>query len=69
MAAIEDTDGRFEVQEVVFGRVFKWCPEIALVECDCGVMTTLDCSETTCAWCGADHAVLVREELSAHRVV
>ena len=69
MAAIEYTEGRYEVQEVGFGRVFKWRPEIALVECDCGVLTTLDRSETTCAWCGADHAVLVREELSAHQVV
>jgi hypothetical protein len=69
MAAIEYTEGRYEVQDVGFGRVFKWRPEIALVECDCGVLTILDRSETTCAWCGADHAVLVREELSAHRVV
>ena len=69
MAAIEYTEGRYEVHDVGFGRVFKWRPEIALVECDCGVLTTLDRSETTCAWCGADHAVLVREELSGHQVV
>jgi hypothetical protein len=69
MAAIECTEGRYEVQDVGLARIFKWCPEIALVECDCGELTTLDHSETTCAWCGADHASLVREELSAHRVV
>src|SRR5919107_4360147 len=69
MAAIECTEGRYEVQDVGLARVFEWCPEIALVECDCGELSTLDHSETTCAWCGADHASLVREELSDHRVV
>jgi hypothetical protein len=69
MATIECMEGRYEVQDVGLARLFKWSPEIALVECDCGELTTLDRSETTCAWCGADHAGLVGEELSAHRVV
>jgi hypothetical protein len=59
---IERSGGRYEVQEVEFGQVYKWCPECVVVECDCGEMTILTPSMATC-WCGADHTALVRGEL------
>ncbi len=68
MATIECMEGRYEVQDVGLARLFRWCPEIALVECDCGERSTLTRSETACAWCGADHEVLVREELVPQRL-
>lgn len=69
MARIECTEGRYEIQDVWFGKkVHRWCPEVALVECDCGERSTLTRSETTCAWCDADHEALVREELVPQRL-
>ena len=38
---IECAEGRYEVQDVEFGRVYKWRPERVVVECDCGERTAL----------------------------
>ena len=59
---VERSGGRYEVQEVEFGTVYKWCPECVIVECDCGDMTILTRSTPPC-WCGANHTALVRGEL------
>jgi hypothetical protein len=59
---IERSGGRYEVQEVDFGTVYKWCPECVVIECDCGEMTILTSSMARC-WCGVDHTTLVRGEL------
>lgn len=61
MTVVERTEGRYEVQDVEFGKVYKWCPERVVVECDCGERATLIGSETTCR-CGADHAKVFRGE-------
>jgi hypothetical protein len=66
VTVIERSEGRYDVQEVEFGRVYKWRPEHVVVECGCSRTLTLTNSETTCD-CGADHAAVVREELSAKR--
>lgn len=63
MVVIECTEGRYEVQDGEFGKIYRWCPECVLVKCDCGEMTTLTDSDTTCAWCGVDHTSTIREEL------
>jgi hypothetical protein len=63
---IERTEGRYEVQEVEFGKVYKWLPERVVVSCGCGRTPSLTTSETICD-CGADHATVVREELFAKR--
>jgi hypothetical protein len=68
MQVIERTEGHYDVQEVEFGTVYRWCPECVVVECDCGERPTLTRSESTCPECGADHAAIVREELAARRV-
>ena len=59
--------GRYEVQELEFGMVYKWRPERVIVECDCGARLALTASSTTCD-CGADYRALVREELSKGRL-
>ncbi len=61
VTVIERSGGRYEVQDVEFGQVYKWCPECVVVECDCGEMTILTPSMATCR-CGADHTALVRGE-------
>ncbi len=58
---IERVEGRYEVQDVEFGKVYRWCPERVVVDCDCGERVSLTCSETTCR-CGADHTAVVLEE-------
>ena len=68
MTTIERKEGRYEVQEVEFGRVYRWCPECLVVECDCGERLALTASMTTCHWCRVDHASVVREELATRRL-
>jgi hypothetical protein len=68
MQVIERTEGHYDVQEVQFGTVYRWCPECIVVECDCGERLTLTYSESTCPACGADHAAIIWEELSARGV-
>jgi hypothetical protein len=59
---IERVRPRYEVQDVEFGKVYKWCPERVVVECGCGERLALGASRTDCDECGTDHAVAVREE-------
>ena len=61
---IERVQPRYEVQEVEFGKVYKWRPERVVVECQCGQRLSLTASTTSCAECGADH-VLAAKEASA----
>ncbi len=65
MTTIERTEGHYDVQEVEFGKVYRWRPECVVLECDCGERLTLTNSITTCSWCDADYAAVVREELAA----
>ena len=64
---VERTEGHYEVQEVEFGRVYRWCPKRVIVECECGERMTLASPMTTCVGCGTDHAALVREWLTAEQ--
>jgi hypothetical protein len=68
MQVIERTEGHYDVQEVQFGTVYRWCPECVVLECDCGERLALTHSESTCPECGADHAAIIWEELAARRV-
>ncbi|MDP8950641.1 MAG: hypothetical protein M3N18_00060 [Actinomycetota bacterium] len=66
---IERVAGRYEAQDVEFGRVYSWCPETVLVECDCGKRSVHKRMEIasgfviTCE-CGQDHTGVVRDELN-----
>ena len=68
MQIIERTEGHYDVGEVEFGTVYRWCPESVAIECDCGERPILTRSETTCLECGGEHADIVREELGARRL-
>ena len=67
VTVIERTEGRYEVHEVEFGKVYRWLPERVMVGCGCGRTLSLTTSETSCD-CGADHAAIVREGLAAERL-
>ncbi len=60
---IGHTEGRYEAQEVPFGKVYTWRSGSVVLECDCGEASALTGSETICG-CGADHAAVVRRELT-----
>jgi Zn finger protein HypA/HybF involved in hydrogenase expression len=68
MEVIECTKGHYDVQEVQFGTVYRWCPERVVVECDCGQRTTLTRLESVCPRCDADHAAIIQQELADDRV-
>jgi hypothetical protein len=63
---IERVRARYEVQDVEFGKVYKWRPERVLVECECGENQTLSASRHACEECGADHRPVVEQVLEAH---
>jgi hypothetical protein len=61
---IKRIPAHYEVQDVEMGKVYRWCPESVLIECDCGETPTLTASRrTACGGCGADHAALAEEIL------
>ncbi len=63
---VECRAAHYEVEDVQMGKVYRWCPEKAVVECDCGETLTLDVSATVCSKCGEDHTPLVRQVLDPH---
>ena len=47
MRIVERIAGHYDSQVVEFGRVYTWCPECVVAECECGL----------------DHTARIREEL------
>jgi hypothetical protein len=62
---IERVEAHYEVQDLEMGKVYKWCPQRAVLECTCGEQPTLSAFESTCPQCAADHADTVEEVLEA----
>ncbi len=62
---LERLEAHYEVEDVEMGKVYRWCPERAVVECTCGEEPTLSAFRSTCGECGADHAAIVEEALHA----
>jgi hypothetical protein len=57
---IERLDACYEVQDVEFGKVYKWRPERIVLECECGKSLSLTASTTSCLECGRDHVLAVK---------
>ena len=71
MQVIERLEEHYEVQEVPFGRSYKWCAECIVLECDCGERRTfkraaLTGSGAVCE-CGADLTTVIQENLQGHQ--
>jgi hypothetical protein len=62
---LECVEAHYEVQDVEMGKVYRWRPANALVECTCGEEPTLSAFRAICGECGADHGGLVEEVLHA----
>ena len=68
LTAVKRTGGHYEVQELDFGRVYRWCPERVDIECECGERLDVTAVSTaTCRRCGTNHAANIQEELTAGR--
>jgi len=65
---IERIPEHYEVEEVEFGKVYRWHPERIVVECRCSTRSVhkkadlLGASVTTCE-CGEDDMARIREKL------
>jgi hypothetical protein len=65
----ERVEGHYEVQEVPYGKVYKWTPGHAVVECECGQLMLVDAATTaaTCPTCGAEHDASAVEGLEGNK--
>lgn len=66
MRIIEHVEAHYEVQDVEFGKVYRWHPDSVITECECGKRSTygqssLIGSVSTCE-CGKDHMLPIRED-------
>jgi hypothetical protein len=61
---VERTRAGYEVEDVEYGKVYKWQPETLVVQCGCGEEASLTHLETACEECGAEHTGIVRENTS-----
>jgi hypothetical protein len=62
---IERVNAHYEVQHVEMGKVYRWCPESVVVECECGKKLSLTASKNACSECETDHRTIVEEVLEA----
>ena len=68
LTAVKRTGGHYEVQELDFGRVYRWCPERVDIECECGEQLDVTAASTaTCLRCGANHAATIKALPTADR--
>ncbi len=71
MQVIEILDEHYEIQEVPFGRSYKWCAESAVVVCACRKKFTFKmsdlCDSVAACECGADHTAGIQEELQSQQ--
>ena len=68
MQIIERVAEHYDTQEMEFGRIYRWCPECVVVECDCGKRMTLKRSDIIssgfiCEECSAKVSPSIREEV------
>ncbi|MDX6381666.1 MAG: hypothetical protein QOI57_2690 [Rubrobacteraceae bacterium] len=68
MTVVKRTEGCYEVQDVEFGKVYRWEPGSVMVECDCGERTTLTRLESVCMRCGTDHTHTVLKILAVQQL-
>src|SRR3954447_7132580 len=61
-----EISGHYEVQELPYGKAYKWVSAHALIECGCGQTIDVNACHTACPACGADHTALTREIAGRH---
>ena len=58
---IKRTGEQYEARKIKFGKVYRWCPEHRVLQCECGERPTLTSSVTSCDGCGTNY-MLIRDE-------
>jgi hypothetical protein len=54
---IDRLEACYEVEEMEFGTVVRWCPESVVIECDCRQSFTVKgAKDASCPSCGVDHS-------------
>ena len=54
---IEHVEACYEVEEMEFGTVYRWCPESVVIECDCRQSFSVkSAKDASCPSCGADYS-------------
>ena len=61
MRIVEHLAGHYEDQDVEFGKVYTWCPETVVIECECGNRATYERPEivsgsVSACECGEDQS-------------
>lgn len=62
ITVVERIRGHYDVEEVEFGRIKRWCPERIVARCECGETVSLTASSAACRRCGSDLSEVFREE-------
>jgi hypothetical protein len=59
---VERARAGYEVEEVEYGKIYSWCPESVVVECECGQEFSAEgaAKAASCPSCGADHTGVTR---------
>jgi len=55
----ERIEGHYEVQEVPYGKAYRWGPDCAIIECDCGQSMLVQEVATVCPRCGARYTGVI----------
>lgn len=55
----ERIEGHYEVQEVPYGKAYRWGPDCAIIECDCGQSMMVQEITTACPGCGVSYTDVV----------
>jgi hypothetical protein len=67
MKVIKRVAEHYDVQQVEFGRSYRWCPECVVLECDCGKRMSLKRLEIVGSGviceCGAELSARICEEV------
>jgi len=54
---IEKVEACYEVEEMEFGILYRWCPASVVIECDCRQSFTIEgAKDAACPRCGADYS-------------
>jgi hypothetical protein len=60
---IKRVQARYEIEDVEFGKIYRWRPESLVDKCDCGEEQSLTASKNACPECGTNYRDILEEVL------
>ena len=55
----ERIEGHYEIQEVPYGKAYRWGPSCVIIECDCGQSMIVEEVAAVCPRCGASYTGVI----------